>query len=396
MRGRGRPAASSRYLRGRCFWQPSPDDAEQARRGLLRLADRIGRPAVLDPDRRRGRDLPGRARRRAAGVVPVPGSARAPAAPGGRQVLAATSSAASSACPVCALPWPTPPRRRQGFAAAAGFPLVAKLTTPWAKGDGRLRSTSIVATARNSSGRLAGQCRGRRDLDAAGAHPGRARPGLVLPRLLRRASRCRPAFTGREGPFVPGACRADQLRPVSAERRPARPRSPDCCPGCATGASRTWTCAWTPGTASTSCSTSTRGSAPSSGSSGTRQALDVVTACLPGPDRQRDPAGRAGRAAAGSWSRTTTRSQPSATGAAASSAAVAGCRRCGRVDETAWFARDDLRPFGLMCLRMGWRITAVPPGVQTRPRTTWPPRSGRPGQCPAAALRPSPCAGSAR
>jgi hypothetical protein len=25
------------------------------------------------------------------------------------------------------------------------------------------------------------------------------------------------------------------------------------------------------------------------------------------------------------------------------------------VDETAWLARDDWRPFGLMCLRMGWR-----------------------------------------
>ena len=27
-----------------------------------------------------------------------------------------------------------------------------------------------------------------------------------------------------------------------------------------------------------------------------------------------------------------------------------------QVDEMAWFARDDLRPFGLMCLRMGWRM----------------------------------------
>lgn len=26
------------------------------------------------------------------------------------------------------------------------------------------------------------------------------------------------------------------------------------------------------------------------------------------------------------------------------------------VDETAWSARDDLRPFGLMCLRIGWRM----------------------------------------
>jgi D-aspartate ligase len=27
-----------------------------------------------------------------------------------------------------------------------------------------------------------------------------------------------------------------------------------------------------------------------------------------------------------------------------------------QVDEMAWLARDDLRPFGLMCLRMGWRM----------------------------------------
>ena len=30
------------------------------------------------------------------------------------------------------------------------------------------------------------------------------------------------------------------------------------------------------------------------------------------------------------------------------------------VDEAAWFARDDLRPFGLMCLRMGWRMATRP------------------------------------
>ncbi len=33
------------------------------------------------------------------------------------------------------------------------------------------------------------------------------------------------------------------------------------------------------------------------------------------------------------------------------------------VDETAWFARDDLRPFGLMCLRMGWRMATRPLGL---------------------------------
>jgi D-aspartate ligase len=30
------------------------------------------------------------------------------------------------------------------------------------------------------------------------------------------------------------------------------------------------------------------------------------------------------------------------------------------VDETAWFARDDLRPFELMCVRMGWRMISRP------------------------------------
>jgi predicted ATP-grasp superfamily ATP-dependent carboligase len=30
------------------------------------------------------------------------------------------------------------------------------------------------------------------------------------------------------------------------------------------------------------------------------------------------------------------------------------------VDETAWFARDDMRPFELMCLRMGWRLLTRP------------------------------------
>jgi predicted ATP-grasp superfamily ATP-dependent carboligase len=36
------------------------------------------------------------------------------------------------------------------------------------------------------------------------------------------------------------------------------------------------------------------------------------------------------------------------------------------VDETAWFARDDLKPFGLMCLRMGWRMATRPFSSSTR------------------------------
>jgi predicted ATP-grasp superfamily ATP-dependent carboligase len=37
------------------------------------------------------------------------------------------------------------------------------------------------------------------------------------------------------------------------------------------------------------------------------------------------------------------------------------------VDETAWFARDDMKPFGLMCLRMGWRLVSRPFGPRGAP-----------------------------
>ena len=44
---------------------------------------------------------------------------------------------------------------------------------------------------------------------------------------------------------------------------------------------------------------------------------------------------------------------------------LAGARR---VDETAWFARDDLRPFELMCIRMGWRALTRPIAADGRAR----------------------------
>src|SRR5205823_4077386 len=41
------PAANSRYLRGRLFWQPDAADTERVTAGLLRLAGLIGQQAVL-------------------------------------------------------------------------------------------------------------------------------------------------------------------------------------------------------------------------------------------------------------------------------------------------------------------------------------------------------------
>jgi hypothetical protein len=62
------------------------------------------------------------------------------------------------------------------------------------------------------------------------------------------------------------------------------------------------------------------------------------------------------------------------------------------VDEMAWFARDDLRPFGLMCMRMGSRAISRP-FTRRLTRTASAPsgpyyRPGRtvPGNRPAAGL----------
>jgi predicted ATP-grasp superfamily ATP-dependent carboligase len=52
-----------------------------------------------------------------------------------------------------------------------------------------------------------------------------------------------------------------------------------------------------------------------------------------------------------------------------------------RVDEVAWLARDDLRPFGLMCARMAWRAMtrhARARGPSALPRAAGGPRY-RPG-----------------
>lgn len=64
------------------------------------------------------------------------------------------------------------------------------------------------------------------------------------------------------------------------------------------------------------------------------------------------------------------------------------CRSLRHVDERAWFARDDVVPFLLMCLWMGWRATNRPFRRSARPPTPWPRyRSGRAAD-PGAVRRP--------
>ena len=355
--------------------------------GLLGLASRIGRPAVLLPTDDAGAiflaehggplrdsflfpDPPAELPRRLAGKYSLFQLCRDLGVPSPRATMAWSAGEAAD------------------FAATAGFPVIAKLTTPWrAAGchDGPpLRSTTIIHDrAELAEAWLRCTEAGLRP-DAAGVHARRARPGLVLPRLLRPAGRCQPAFTGVKdrsypayagltslGHAAPNTELRDQLTGLLAalgfrgivdldlrfDPRDGQYKLLDFNPRL--GAQfRLFE------------DTAGRGRGPGR---------------LPRPDRPADAPGEPWWPAAGSWWRTTTRWARPATGAAASCGRASWAASLRRVDELAWFARDDLRPFGLMCLRMGWRAVSRPwsPGL-VRAAT----RRGRASLSPRAAARP--------
>ncbi|HEY2284398.1 MAG TPA: ATP-grasp domain-containing protein, partial [Streptosporangiaceae bacterium] len=191
------PAANSRYLRGRAFWSPGAGDADQIADGLAALSDRIGQRAVLLPTDDAGaiflaehgaalrprfifpdppRDLP----RQVAGKFSLHELCRELGVPSPAAAVVDPAGPASAAA-------------AREFAARAGYPLIAKLTTPWASS---LRSTSILTTPAELDAAL-GAC----------AHEG---AGLMLQEYIPggrdtdwffhgycdATSACRPAFTG--------------------------------------------------------------------------------------------------------------------------------------------------------------------------------------------------------
>jgi D-aspartate ligase len=351
------PAASSRYLRGRWYWRPSPDDAERVRADLLQLAHRIGQPAVLIPTDDAGsiflaehgdalrpwflfpdppRDLP----RRLADKYSLYHLCRALGVASPRAMVPRSLAEAIA------------------FAADTGFPVVAKLTSPWHSAGAKLRSTMIVADLARLTG-MYGDCR------RTGAEimlqefiPGGPGQDWFFHGYCGADSVCRPAFTGIKersyparagltslGRSMPNARLRGEMTGLLAQlgyrgimdldlrwdARDGQYKLLDFNPR---------------------LGAQFRLFRDSAG-------VDVATAAyldLTGqriPDGEQvngrgflvenyDPIGalaywRGGELGLGSW--------------------VASLRT---VDEMAWFARDDLRPFGLMCLRMGWRMAARP------------------------------------
>jgi D-aspartate ligase len=376
------PAASSRYLAGRFFWQPHPDDPQRTVSGLLDLASRIGRRAVLYATDDAGAIFlaeHGDALREAFAFPRPP--ADLPRQLAGKYSMFQLCRDLGVPTPQAMLAWS--PGEAAGFAAQTGFPLIAKLTTPWrgtrtASGP-PLRSTTIVRTPEE----LRDVCDRAQAADA----------GLMLQEYIPpapgqdwffhgyvdQAGHCMPAFTGVKdrsypayagltslGRSVPNSRLREQVTAMTAaigfrgladldlrfDPRDAQYKLLDFNPRL--GAQFRLFTTGTGVDVARAAYLDLTGQ-PAAAGEMTRGRRFLV--------ENYDPLGavgywRRGELGLGSW--------------------VKSLRR---VDEVAWLARDDLRPFGLMCARMAWRAMtrhARARGPSALPRAAGGPRY-RPG-----------------
>jgi D-aspartate ligase len=380
--GRWAPAASSRYLAGRLFWQPPPEDPDRIIAGLRELAGRIGRPAVLLPTddagaiflAEQGGPL------RDSFLFPNP-PAQLPRQLAGKYSLFQLCRERGVACPTAMLAWSA--REAAEFAATAGFPVIGKLTTPWqaaGRQDGPpLRSTTIIHDRAELAEVWLRCTEAGLGLMLQEYLPGGAGQDWFFHGYCDTAGHCQPAFTGakdRSYPAYAGLTSLGRAVPNTELRervtgllgtlgfrgivdldlrfdpRDGQYKLLDFNPR---------------------LGAQFRLFEDTAGVDVARAAyLDLTGQPMAGHSmvagrrflvENYDPLGavgywRAGQLGLTSW--------------------AASLRR---VDELAWFARDDLRPFGLMCLRMSWRAMRRPwtRGSPAQPRAAGGPRY-RPGR----------------
>ncbi len=385
------PAASSRYLHGRFFWNADPARTTVVRDGLLRLADRIGRPAVLITTDDAGAIFlaeHGEALREAFLF---------PAVAAGLPRQLAGKFSMSRLCTEMGVPAPAtalPASRAEAveFAGTAGFPVVAKLASPWQDGHA-LRSTAIVRTPSDLAETWAAAEQAGASLMLQEYIPGGPGQDWFFHGYCDAAARCRPAFTGIKDRSYPAHAGLTSLG------------------------------RWAPNPVLSGQLTGLFSRLPYSGildidvrfdaRDGTYKLLDfnprlgaqfrlfedaagvdVVRAAYLDLTGQPIPEGEpvAGRrflvenydpiSSISYW-------RSGELGLKAWTGSLRGVR------EAAWFAPDDLRPFGLMCLRMGWRAASrrftggqAGPAVDTAPPRYRPGRRAcRRGGRPAATAR---------
>jgi len=188
------PAAQSRYLRGRWYWTPDLNDPDRIVAGLLQLAQRLGRPAVLIPTDDAGAILLSEyadaLRTWFRFPEPPPGLARQLAGKYSLHELCAQWNV-----PHVDTSLPSTMGEAEQFARSVGFPLVAKLAKPWQTRDRNSpRSTTIV----HSGGELADLFR---RAPAGGLMlqeyiPGGPGQDWYFHGYCNARSECEPGFTG--------------------------------------------------------------------------------------------------------------------------------------------------------------------------------------------------------
>jgi D-aspartate ligase len=357
------PAANSRYLRGRLLWRPDPARPDRVLAGLARLGEIIGRPAVLIPTDDAGAIFlaeHGTALRGSFLFSKPP--ADLPRRLAGKYSLSEVCRQLGVASPLAARPASV--AQAQEFAAAAGYPVVAKLTDPW-QPHGALRSTQVLTDKRELIRVYDASARAGTGLMLQEFVPGGQGNDWFFHGYCDAGSVCRPAFTGvkeRSYPAHAGLTSFGRSEPNGRLRSQV------------TGLlSRLGyrgildlDLRWDPRDDqyklldfNPRIGAQFRLFRDSAGLDvAVAQYLDLTGSVLPAGEQV------AGRrflvenydpiAALGYWRR----------GELGLRSWLASVRSA---DETAWFARDDLRPFGLMCLRMGWRLAARPISRLARP-----------------------------
>ena len=350
------PVASSRYLAGRFFWQPDPADVDRLTEGLVRLAGHIGRPAVLLATDDIGAlflDEHGAELRRWF-LFPDP-PAGLPRRVADKYSMYQMCRELNISCPAVRRPDSSDVARE--FASAVGYPVIAKLTSAWAA-SGHLPSTSIV----HDNDELLNICQLCEqfgdELMLQEFIPGGPGHDWFFHGYADAASVCRPAFTGvKERSFPLGSggttfgrsMANDKLRnevtalitrlgyhgildlDIRLDARDGQYNLLDFNPRLG---------------AQFRIFRDTAG-------------IDVALAAYLDLTGQAIPVGEQLNertfmvesydllGALASWRRGELRPRTW----------LSSLRN---VDETAWFARDDLRPFGLMCLRMAWKTASRP------------------------------------
>jgi len=350
------PAAQSRYLRRKVLWRPEGLPPDRVQAGLLRLAELIGTPSVLVPTDDAGAIF------LAEHGECLRGSFLFPDPPAALPRQLAGKHSLHRLCADTDFPSPRsclPSSRADAARAAAdyGYPVVAKLARPW-QSQSKQRSTQII--------------RDQADLDGAWQASQAGQTGLMLQEYIpaapghdwffhgyaSAADVCKPACTGVKdrsypahagltsfGRCVPNAVLRDRVTgllrdlgyrgiadlDLRLDERDGQYKLLDFNPRLGAqfrlftgpGGLDVVRAAYLDLTGQP-----VTGAEPASGRSFMVESYDPLSAIS---------YWRRGEIGLRSW--------------------LAATRR---VDETAWFARDDLRPFELMCVRMGWRVLTRP------------------------------------